>query len=299
MGREVRGELQPKGQLTDRSRFSLTYLPVPAELGYHITTLYHFSCHELDIREIQPAAIGHLAIFPYGKGAIHFRDGRSDPSHETNLLTPLSAAAPFTVDGPFEAIGAALTPLGWAELTGLHAAEHANRFYRAADFLGEEIGALGAQWCEAFREEQMSAQDCSLALADWIGANLTPLSDDHRTLIGQVVGWLGSHIDPQVDALYAASGFSKRQTLRLVDRYFGLPPNALRRKYRALRAAAMLSVPDLPAEEEAAIIGAFYDQPHLIREIRLFVGRTPARLSDEPDSYLTEMLELRNLREIS
>jgi methylphosphotriester-DNA--protein-cysteine methyltransferase len=288
----------PAGYLTETSWFRLTYLSVPPELAQHVTTFYHFVCDEPEIRDIQPASIGHFALVPHGEGAIHFRDGRSDPMHETSLLTPLSVAAPFTVDGPFHAIGAALTPLGWAELTGLCAAAHANRFYRAGDYLGEDIATLGAQWCAEYRAGTRSGAQCAQALGAHLLTRIKPLSPPHRQLIGQTTAWLMGALDPDIEQLYATLAYSRRQAQRLVERYFGLPPTALRRKYRALRVAAALSQPDLDPETEAAINNCYYDQPHMIREIRLFAGRTPARLTDEPDSFLTAMLDLRNLREL-
>ena len=289
---------RPSGRLTETSRFKLTYLPVPTELAHHVTTFYHFVCEEHELRDIQPASIGHLAIAPCGEGAIHFRDGRSDPLRETNLLTPLSVAAPFTVAGPFHAIGAALTPLGWAELTGLCAATYANRFCAAGDMLGDDIAVLGAQLCAEYRAGTMNAAECAAALGEYMRGRISPLSAPHRQLIVQTTTWLVSALDPDIEQLYATLGYSRRQAQRLVERYFGLPPTALRRKYRGLRAASALSHPDLDAQTEAAIYDSFYDQPHMIREIRLFAGRTPARLSDEPDSFLTAMLDLRNLREL-
>ena len=36
----------------------------------------------------------------------------------------------------------------------------------------------------------------------------------------------------------------------------------------------------------------------MIREIRLFAGRTPARLTDASSPYLTEMLNKKNLRQV-
>ena len=289
----------PAGNLTETSRFRLEYLPVPPELAAHVTTFYHFTCDEQEIRDIQPAAIGHLAVCPHGTGAIHFRDGSSDPLREVSLLTPFSVAAPFTVAGPFHAIGAALTPLGWAELTGLDASAHANRFYRASDWLGEEIADLGAQWCAEYRAGSRSGAACAQALGAFMAARITPLPTRHRQLIGLTTQWLMSALNPDIEQLYADIPYSRRQSQRLVERYFGLPPTALRRKYRALRAAAMLAQPEIDAASEAAIRDCFYDQPHMIREIRLFAGRTPARLADEPDSYLTEMLDLRNMRELA
>ena len=292
-------EGMPAGILTETSRFRLVYLPVPPELADHVTTFYHFTCDEQEFRDIQPAAIGQLALCPYGKGAIHFRDGRSDPLCEVSLLTPFSVAAPFAVIGPFHAIGAALTPLGWAELTGLCATTHANRFYRAGDWLGEEIADLGEQWCEEYRAGRMSGTECAQALGAFMASRITPIPPQYRQVIGLTTQWLMSALDPDIEQLYAALPYSRRHVQRLVERYFGLPPTALRRKYRALRAAALLSQPEVEPETEDAIRDCFYDQPHLIREIRLFVGRTPARLSNEPDSFLTEMLDLKNLRELA
>ena len=291
---------QPVGELTETSRFRLEYIPPPAELAHHITIFYHFICDERDIRDIQPATIGHLMLMPHGVGAVHFRNGRSDPSHEVNVLTPVSVAAPFTVNGPFHAIGAVLTPLGWAELTGLDAAEYGNRFCLAGDLLPDGINEEGARLCAAYRAGALGGPECAMALGQWIAAHLTPIADGHRRLIGLAAQWLGGDdLNPDLAALYAASPYSQRQTQRLVERYFGHTPTALKRKYRALRAAAAMAQPELSDAEEAAIGEAFYDQPHMIREIRLFAGRTPARLSDEPDSYLTEMLDLRNMREIA
>ena len=262
------------GELTQTSRFELRYLPVPEALGHHVTTFYHFRCDEPVIREVQPAAVGQLALFPYGKGALHFRDGTIAPSHEFNLLSPISVAAPFVVEGPFHAIGAALTPLGWAELTGLHAGENANRLFPAERHLGADAAQFGAQLCAAYREGTLDAQACTEAMAGWIGQRLHPLGNGHRQLIARTAAWLGSALNPDIEQLYAASPYSRRQTQRLVDRFFGLPPTTLRRKYRALRAAALFSQPDLGTEEEAMVRDCFYDQPHLIREIRLFAGRT-------------------------
>lgn len=284
--------------LTPQSSFAIEYIAPPAAVSDWITTLYWFRCDEDVIRDIQPAAIGHLAIFPHGKGAMMFRDGRVDPSHETNLLTPFSAAAPFIVDGPFHAIGAALSPLGWAALTGLDAAKYGNRFVRAGDHLGDEIERLGHELCLFYRAGVKSGSECALALAEYIGAHAKRVNPRHADLIRLTNQWVGSSFDPDVDDLMAQAAYSQRQVQRLVERYFGLTPRALVRKYRALRAAALLSMPMLTLEYEAEIGAAFYDQSHMIREIQRFVGRTPARLSDAESPILTELLSFSNFREI-
>lgn len=285
-------------RLTASALIRIDYFAPPSALSDRITTLYHFRCEEAEIHEMQPASIGHLAIFPMGKGEIRFPDRRRAPSHAVNLLTPFSRAAPFFVKGPFHAIGAVLTPLGWAGLTGRHAGQSADRFVRAGEWLGDEVDRLGKRLCQDYRAGERGGRQCALALAEFIGANSRPVRSRHRQLIATTNRWLGQSLNPDIGDLIAQAAYSQRQLQRLVERYFGLPPRALARKYRALRAAALLSLPRLSDEYQAQIAEAFYDQAHMIREIRHFVGRTPAQLGSEDDSYLNEMLDQKNFREL-
>lgn len=286
------------GQLTPSSSIAVEYLPVATHLANYITTMYWFRCEDSEISDIQPASIGHLSLFIKGEGLMYFGEGRCEGSHRMNLLTPLSIAAPFKVQGPFHAIGAALTPLGWAALTGLHAAKHSNHLYRAEDTLGAEIGRLGDIWSEGYRSGALSASDVAAALANYIGAQTRPVPIKHRDVINATTRWLAADLDPDLDDLYNQLGYSRRQVQRVLEQYFGLPPVALKRKYRALRAAALLSLPALAPDFERKVRNAFADQPHMIREISLFVGRTPARLTDDGSPFLSEMLDTGNFREI-
>lgn len=285
-------------QLTPSNRFDIDYLGVSPELSDYVTTFYHFRCDDEKITDIQPAAIGHFSLFPFGEGEMGLPEGGTDPSHRVNLLTPFSRAAPFRVDGPFHAIGAALSPLGWAALTGLCAKTHGNRLYRADDWLEPALVETGHALCAAYRAGEKDAEQCVAELGPAMLAAMQPLKPGHPELIAATNAWLAGDFLPEIDVLYAASPYSRRQTQRLVERYFGLSPVALRRKYRALRAATLLSLPSLTLEYEAQIGQAFYDQPHMIREIRLFAGRTPARLGDTSSPYLTEMLNKKNLRQV-
>ena len=64
---------------------------------------------------------------------------------------------------------------------------------------------------------------------------------------------------------------------------------------RAVRAANLLAQPHLTDEGEAEIAAAFYDQPHMIREIRRYCGYTPARLGGPEEPLFQTMLRLKNL----
>jgi len=284
--------------LTSAWLLQIEYIAVPASLTAYVTTFYHFRCDEREIKEIQPAGIGHLAIFPYGKGVMRFQSGVQDISHQINLLTPSVAACPFEVDGPFHAIGAALSPLGWAALTGMDACVYGNRLLDAGEWLGRDAAVLGEELCNAYRDGTMDGAACAMALAKYIESHLRPVNRRHAELIQQTTRWLSESLHPPLESLFERSSYSKRQVQRLVERYFGMPPVALKRKYRGLRAAALLSLPGLTMEFEAKVYDAFYDQSHMIREIRLFAGRTPARLGAEDSAFLNEMLDPRNFREI-
>ncbi len=285
--------------LTHASLFTIDYIAVPANLSDCITTFYHFRCEEAEIRDIQPAAVGHFTLFPHGNGTMNFDCGRVDRSHEVNLLTPFSQAVPFVMAGPFHAIGAVLTPHGWAALTGLCARQHGNRLHRAADILGEEAERFGAGLCDEYRRGTRTGTQCAHAIGQFVAGTCKPLNPRHATLIAATNRWLGSALNPDLAVFFASANYSQRQAQRLVERYFGLSPKALARKYRALRAAALMSFPMLSDEMEAELGEAFYDQSHMIREIRLFAGRTPTKLANRESPFLSEMLDAKNFRELN
>jgi hypothetical protein len=138
-------------KLTAAALIAVDYIAPPPGIAALVTTLYHFRCDEPVIRDIQPASIGNLCLFPQVTGEMHFAQGHRDPNHAVGLMTPLSRATPIVVDGPFHAFGAALTPVGWAALTGLHAGQHRDRLLPAGSVLGPEIDALGERLLAAYR----------------------------------------------------------------------------------------------------------------------------------------------------
>ncbi|MDE2560741.1 MAG: helix-turn-helix transcriptional regulator [Sphingomonadales bacterium] len=285
--------------LTSPALIALDYYPPPPDLEPFVTTYFLMRCDERTIADIQPAGVGILGAFMRGRGEMFIPDGRIDSSHTMNLLTPLAAAAPILVDGPWHSFGAALSPLGWGAMTGLSASEYGNRLREAGELLGPDFTALGETMARRYGQPGFEPEHMALMFSEAIRRVLKPLPDLHVRLMGEVAAWLGESLSPTIDDLTKRALYSPRQLQRLVDRYFGLPPKQLARKYRALRAASLLASPATSAEDVAAIEGAFYDQSHMIREIRLFVGRTPARLGDQGAPLLSELIDMRNFREIS
>ena len=283
--------------LTPASEITLEYVSPPQSLHPFVTTFYYFRCDEEQIRDIQPAAVGSLMVYLHGEGVMHF-EKHSDRSHPVSLLAPLTYAAHFEVDGPFHCIGASLSPLGWASLTGMPANKARDRLTNASDVLGEEVVRLGEELRRDYRAQACEPADLCDRLAEFLAARLRPVTARHVQLISAVAEWLSSSYNPDIAMLADATGYSIRQVQRLVERYFGVAPKLLIRKYRALRVVALLHDPTTSEEQVADLLNQFYDQSHLIREVRLFAGRTPSRFGDSESPILERLLDVRNFREI-
>lgn len=276
--------------LTDATDFSSEYFSVPASLQPYVAAFYNYRCDQVDIRDMHPSNVSHLVLFLRGEGEMYFPSGIVDPIPRMGLFTPCSLAAFYRHSGPMYALGAALTPLGWASLTGLDAGEHGNRVYPAADHFGPESATLGQELHEACIAGTLDARDAVRRLGLFIEARLKRVNPRHARLIALVMEWLSERSDWKLEALHAMAGYSERQVQRLTQRYFGLPPKALLRKSRALRAAATFSDPRATEEQLRSVADHFYDQSHMIREIRLFAGRTPGRLRELRNAELSQRM---------
>lgn len=285
--------------LTPQSLIRLDYIAAPEDIAPHITTFFRLCSDEPVIRDVQPAVMGQLYVYLAGEGRMTFSDGRVEPAHPVSLVSPLSHAAPFEVDGPLDVFGVVLAPLGWAALTGLDAAEHGERIFDAAEVLGPDAAVLGDTVRAIAEVGGEGAGDAMRdAMADFLRAHFKPLPPEHVAVMQAVVAWLGSNLSPPVEELYASLPYSERQVQRLVARFFGSSPAHLVRKYRATRVAALLAQPNLDEATIALLTDQFYDQSHMIREVREFIGRTPSRLGAGDAPILDAVVDVRNFYHI-
>jgi AraC-like DNA-binding protein len=127
---------------------------------------------------------------------------------------------------------------------------------------------------------------------------LKPVPASHIELIQTVSRWISSEFDPDVEALFAKLTQSRSTATRIIRNYFGASPKQLMRKYRALRAATLLCDPDATPEMRTRVESLFYDQPHMIREIRHFTGRTPGALDSDDTRILRVWLSKDNFRQL-
>lgn len=117
----------------------------------------------------------------------------------------------------------------------------------------------------------------------------------HERVIHRTLAWLDSSMNPSVRDLFEWCDYSRRQTERVVQNYFGFAPRALARRFRAARTIDLLSQQYLSGEDEAEIASAFFDQSHMIREIWRFCGCTPSRLRKLNAPMLKRICHSHNL----
>lgn len=293
MGRIAR---EPTGgdRLTRAGSIRLRLIAPQGTAAQLATTFFRLECDEPAIRDVQPSSIGIFAIQARGGGHMRFLDGRTEPGHPLMLITPTDAASTFEVAGPWRVFGAMLSPVGWASLTGRSAKREGNRLHQAHTLLPQPMISAGEAILAGY--QRLTDGEASALLSDALAASARPLAGEHRRFIAAMGEWLAGSLSPEISALPARTGYSARQIQRLAERYFGLTPKGLARKYRALRAAVILSRPDITLDEIAAVQEHFYDQPHMIRELRRFAGRTPARIADPDTPFLASFMSLRDFR---
>jgi AraC-like DNA-binding protein len=290
--------LADKAQYTDLDKMEILQFAPPTELAPFVTQIYFFSCEESYIREVQPAALGHLVFFLRGSGNLRFQDGHVDPLRQVSVFGPCNAAAEFTLSGPFTNFGLALTPLGFVALTGKPANVYADRLVDAAELFGPEVTVLAEEFCALTRSGNMRHADLVQRVSAFLLSRARAVPAAHIALIQTVANWISSEFDPDVNALLAQINMSRSTATRLIVRYFGTTPKPLMRKYRAVRAASLLCDPNCTPELRMQIESLFYDQPHMIREIRHFVGRTPGALDGDDAKILRIWLSKDNYRDL-
>ena len=94
----------------------------------------------------------------------------------------------------------------------------------------------------------------------------------------------------RVEDLAAASGLSRQRVHELVRREVGLAPKTLARIHRFHRALALLRGRDAPPWAELAAECGYYDQSHLIRDVRAFAGCAPGELLATPAPDATTLV---------
>ena len=260
----------------------LEYRVPPPELRHYITLFYHF-CADLPRLDDTERADHAQLRFRLSAGAADYTFAGDMPQDAPpcHVIGPTASAFRTRADGPVEVIGMGLHPAGWAAIIGVDASTMVDRVLDGAHLFGAAVDGWRARMAAA------DGTDAKVAVAAaLVRASLAQRPAGTLDFARRIDAWLADAGPPAVDALVAGSGLSRRQVERRTKALYGVPPKTLARKYRALRAAVALA--EGATIDDALSAGGFYDQSHLIRELRAFTGLTPRRIRDAP-GLLTQL----------
>lgn len=260
----------------------MRYSPPPALLGDRISSLYELRQDTPTYNELERADRPQFRILLSGTGHYEFANGHIDPSGRVIIVGPTSGPVRGVGIGPMHCVGAGLLPPAWVSIIGHDAEQWIDRAIDAEKLLGDSATRLADAVTAASDIDERFRLIC-----DFLDT-ATAVQDPAQIAFTQMVdAWLCSAADPQIEALVTESGLSMRQLERLAKRCYGLPPKTLARKYRALRAAAALARGE--NLDDSDIGDSFYDQSHLIREVKRFAGLTPQQIRKRESHLLTEI----------
>ena len=255
----------------------LDYAVPDGELAEYISLFYLFEADVPMLEDTERADRAQIRFRLNARDAEYrFPDGSVQQAQGIHVLGPTTGAVKVRAEGPVRVFGAGITPCGWQALIGAGASTMVNRVFRADELFGSAFdGAI----------ETLAVQTEIAAMASIAGDLLGRLIDrtDYGALsfVRSVDTWLTSSDSPDLDDLVAATGLSRRQVERKCNALYGAPPKLLARKYRALRAAVALASGEESLDQ--VIERGFYDQSHLIREVKQFTGLTPRQIkADTP-----------------
>lgn len=275
----------------------LAYMAPSADLAPYVSSFYRFEASVPVFEDMERADRAQLRfrLSPRedegGWGSYLFPDGVECRCADRHFLAPTAGAIRSRGKGPLHLFGLGLTSAGWAALVGRDASDPDHRVLDADPLLG--VTALGLS------EAMAAAGDMAAMVALAEAFVRAQLADGRgraaRRFGAQVDAWLSGDPSPDLEVLVAATGLSRRQVERRCKALYGAPPKLLARKYRALRAVAALS--DGDDAWDRFVAEGFYDQSHMLRELRRFVGLTPreirGRRSNLTDLTMTGRRSLR------
>jgi len=257
-----------------------------------VRSAYYFSTQQACLQSTMPAVGGQLVLRTKGETTLQFPDGQiaGAKAGECYFIAPTTQAAQTEILGPSHSVGLGFSELGWAELTGLPVEEVKNSIVLASDLFGDDVRRFAQEMLRQYAANDLTSSQIALEMRRFIEPRFTPLPERKRRLIQTVRAWATDELLPDVSELYASLHFSERQVQRHVKRYFGQSPVQVAKRLRAAFAASALNQGKLDDDLSVEIAESFYDQSHLIRDVKSTTGTTPSRIGKQEDVLISGIL---------
>ncbi|MGL4313034.1 MAG: helix-turn-helix domain-containing protein [Sphingomonas sp.] len=266
----------------------LDFVVAPPCVAQHISLFYHFCAPAPGFDDTERAQIAQLRFrLSAGSATYHFADGTAQFTDGHHVMGPTSGASRVVADGDVRVFGMGITPAGWAAMIGVEASSLLNRIVDARQLFGDRIDAAAAALARA--TDTAAMVEIGRCLVHELVREGAGASDDFMRIVDS---WLVENASPEIDCLVAATGLSRRQVERRCNALYGAPPKLLARKYRALKAAVALASGQAAIDD--LLCDGFYDQSHLIREVKQFTGLTPGQLLAAPSPLARMTIDRRS-----
>lgn len=222
----------------------------------------------------------------------------TSPGNWTNVgpmvfFGPNSKPLTVRVRGGFVVIGVAFRACGWRSLFDVPANALTDQMVPMANLWGEASAALHADLLRIAPDDDAAVVATIERHVGAIIAQRGGIVADSAMAQFELIARNDSTI--MIHDAAARLGLSQRQLERQCRDSFGMSPKTVLRRSRFLDMASAMRGLSQPGERELAQL-RYYDQSHLTREFRRFIGMTPGQFAQAPTPLLTAGLELRNLR---
>lgn len=199
-----------------------------------------------------------------------------------------SKGFPLRVVGPFLIIGCSIKPAGWKSLIKQPASHFTDQMVPLEDVFGDiAVDLLGKLDVEQCDEDMVALLEAALQQQiNRVGLHQHDSQIEHFETIGRIDSMI------RIDAAAAQIGLSVRQLERRCLDSFGLTPKTFLRRCRFLDTAMAMRKLSHPSEEDLAAL-RYFDQSHLNREFKRFVGMTPKTFQNAYTPLMNAGLRLR------
>lgn len=269
-----------KSAATSNRSTKIEWIAVPVDLRDLVHSFYTLEVGPDGVDEPVPAYSAQLSIIIEGEFEVHRSSGDASRARLLHLEAPQLEAGRMVSTGSMRGVAASLTPLGWAALTAKPVNKVHDCHVAWETFAESALIERVQDWAgQPGARDQL--QDTGVGLLEAI-LHSAPhkVKPRHREFVKAMNAWLASEFSPPIETLYERMPLSSRQCQRLSSELFGASPSQVLMRHRAIRAAMLLSNRDLPQALRDELDVAYFDQAHMIRDIRRFTGRTPAGLSE-------------------
>lgn len=267
------------------SSVTLDYATPEEALRGHLSVFYEFRADVPVFEDVERADLAQVRFLLSGSDAWYrFADGTQQNAPAIQILGPTTGPTISHATGPVHMFGAGLLPSGWGAMLDFEASLLVNRVIDATELFGKGLyKSLDAMRATTTIDEKVAIGS---AIAHLLIARGHSAAFDFARIVDD---WLADSPSPDVNVLIAATGLSRRQVERNCKAIYGSPPKLLARKYRALKAAIALAKHEAGVEE--LVDHGFYDQSHMIREIKHFTGVTPKTIAEDLPTLATLTLK--------